>query len=160
MKPVVNSLEITVDTVLALAEKDVLVPAHLFDKAHDVDGGLQLLVGAGFTFHPDPAVRHRLAVLIKDHMERRHGVGWMTLLRIKVGSNRDTINLLSYLDDPGFSERFVFKVEEMFHWLGNTPRKETETCFDRVWVKTKTIITRGFLPLLRTYIYILDYVKD
>ena len=60
-----GAVENAVDEVVSLAGEDQPVPEHVFDLVHDTKGGLRILIGAGFTFLPDPGARHRLALRIQ-----------------------------------------------------------------------------------------------
>ena len=54
----------------------------------------------------------------------------------------------------------MFRIGEMVSCSGDNSTNEPGTWHGRAWLRTKAVVTRGFMPLLKTYVYVLDYVKD
>ena len=68
---IVRQLEEAVDSIVQAAIEHRSIPESAYAVVHDTPGGIELLVGASFLFSLKPAVKHRLALAIKEEEAKR-----------------------------------------------------------------------------------------
>ena len=155
-----RQLEEAVDSIVQTAVEQRSIPESAYAIVHDTPGGVELLVGAAFLFSLEPAVKHRLALAIKEEEEKRHGRDWRSCVRRKAGSTKASAIFLKSFKEPGCLKRAKFKVSEALWRLSDPPTEEPETWFGKIWSKAKSKSINGFLPLLKISSFVIDYVKD
>ena len=148
--------------ILAAIEaiEDLPFPEASYKIVHDRCGGLDLLIGAAFTFPLQPIARHKLAVAIQKEEENRNGDKWQTCIRRKAGSTKAAFVFLDSFNPTGCHKILTFGADEMLRWLSDSTAQEPDSWYKLIWNKTKAKAVFGFLPFLKTTSFVFDYVKD
>ena len=139
------------------------VQSQAYTLVHDNPSVIEVLVGASFLFSLEPAAKHRLAPMINEEEEKRHGKEWRSCIRRKAGSTKTSAIFLDSLEAPGFLKRAKFKALGGLRWLPDPPAEEPDTWYSQLWSKgisLKLKLINVFLPFLKTTSFLIDYVKD
>ena len=101
-----------------------------------------------------------MALAIQKEEKKRHGNNWRCCLRKKTGSTKASAVFLEACNPPGGLKRLAFQADKMLRCLSDPPAQDPDTWYGQLWSKAKAKAVNGFIPLLRTVSFILDYVKD
>ena len=155
-----RQLEEAVDLIVQAAIENWPFPEDSYKILHNHSGGVDLLIGAAFSFPLDPIARHRLAQAIQKEEKKRHGDRWRSCIRRKAGSTKASAIFLDSLQPPGCLKRVAFQADKVLRWFSDSPEQEPDTWYGQLWSKAKAKVTNGFFPFLKTTSFIFDYVKD
>ena len=100
-----RQLEEAVEKIIQAAIEDLPFPEASYEIAYDRCGGLDLLIGAAFSFPLQPIARHRLAVAIQKKEENRLGDKWQSCIKRKAGSTKAASFFLDSFNPSGLPEK-------------------------------------------------------
>ena len=155
-----RQLEEAVDMIVQAVIKDRPFPTASFTIVHNHCGGIDLLIGAAFSFPLEPIARHKLALAIQKEEKRRHGDKWQSCIKGKAGSTKASAIFLDDCNPPGCLKRVAFRADKMLRWLSEPPAHESDTWYGQLWSRAEAKVINGFIPFLKTTSFIFDYVKD
>ena len=122
-----RQLEDAVDLIVQAAIEDQPFPEASYEVIHSHCGGMDLLLGAAFSFPLEPIARHQLAREVQRQERKRHGEKWRNCVRRKAGSTKSSAIFLDDCNPPGCLKNTAFQADRCVRWFSDPPAKEPET---------------------------------
>ena len=158
-----SPVEEKVNAIIQSLKEGGEFPENAFALVHETDGGMELLLGCCFDFRRHPMTWHHMAKLIHAEEQNTHEHSWHDVnhcMRRKAKSRKATTQFLRSLEPPNVLKICLFHVQEALSRLTDPSNNNHSTRCGGTWTKLKMILINSLLPISKTSMYILDYIKD
>ena len=158
-----SPVEEKVNAIIQSLKEGGKFPENAFALVHETDGGMELLLGCCFDFRRHPMTWHHMAKLIHAEEQNTHEHSWHDVnhcMRRKAKSRKATTQFLRSLEPPNVLKICLFHVKEALSRLTDPSNNNHSTRCGGTWTKLKMILINSLLPISKTSMYILDYIKD